>query len=294
MDTFTLFKSIIVGFWNVAKGFSFLLVPVIVVLVMFSCSFIYFYVKEVYINHRKPKKRPKPLKKDGFFKKIFIMAPKQIVEDLINQDPYAFDKFGIHIICGEQGSGKTITAVYLMEEWKRQYPDLEVYTNFEYAGQNGVLDSPRDLFHENGIYGVTNCLDEIQTWWSSADSAKTPPKILGEICQQRKQKKATIGTVQVFKRMSKAFREQAHFVYEPYTFLNCITVVRCTKGKYYSESSEKFKKYTGMFFFVHTKKLRESYDTYKKIEKYKDTNWEVSPYTVTDNEAPLEVVIRDK
>lgn len=293
MDSFLLIKSIFIGLWNIVKGFIWLFIPVILVLLVFLGMISYFYIKEVYVNHRKPKGRTKIPKKPGIFKRLFILAPKQIVEDLITQDPNAFDKFGIHIICGEQGSGKTITGIYLMEEWKRIYPKLQCYTNLEYKYQNGVLDGPEDLFkHNNGIYGVVNFLDEIQTWWSSADSAKMPPKVLEEICQQRKQKKATIGTVQVFKRMSKAFREQAHFVYEPKTFLNCITFVRCTKGKYFSESSEKFKKYTGFFFFVHTKRLRNSYDTYKKIEKYKTTKWETSPY-VANGEAPLEVSICD-
>lgn len=288
LEGFQLFKAILSGLWAVIKGLWFLAVPPLIFIILFLVFVFYFYIKEVYVNHRKPQKRLRIPKKDGFLKKIFIMAPHQIVNDLIEQDLDAFDKFGVHIICGEQGAGKTITAVYLMNEWKRMYPKCIINTNFEVKGQDGYLDSPADLFRDsNGIYGVVNCIDELQTWWSNSESAKMPPKILGEISQQRKQKKATIGTVQCFKRLSKAFREQAHFVYEPRTFLNCITIVRCTKGKYFNENTEEFKRYTGFFFFVHTKELRNSYDTYKKIEKYKDFNWEMSLYTM-DAEAPQE------
>ena len=163
-----------------------------------------------------------------------------------------------------------------------------------YKYEDFTLFHWKDLFkHNNGIYGVANVLDELQTWWSNSESKDVPPEMLAEICQQRKQKKATIGTVQVFSRLAKPFREQSHFVYMPYTFFNCLTIVKKTKGKYYNESTQSFTKCTGFFFFVHTKELRESYDTFKRIEKYRDVDWAKSDYFTSEEVPPKEVVLRD-
>lgn len=66
----------------------------------------------------------------------------------------------------------------------------------------------------------------------------------------------------------KPIREQTYFIYQPYTFAGCLTVV--LKFKLVIKSSDgnpDKKKWRGMFFFVHNKELRDSFDTYHKIEK---------------------------
>ena len=85
--------------------------------------------------------------------------------------------------------------------------------------------------------------------------------------QLRAELAAIIGTSQVFSRVAKPIREQTYILYEPLTILGCLTVVRKYKPEITAEGLTDGKKLIGMFFFVHNKKLRESFDTYHKIEK---------------------------
>lgn len=280
-------RSFINFMWPILRFILFLASPVILtILLIFICTFFQF-LKKRFIEKKKIKKSDVPfLKKDSFFKKMFVQLPERLVEDFFDRDPCDFREFGIHMVCGEQGSGKTMTVVYLLREWSRKYPKMQIYTNMFYKYEDGQLKHWKDLLkHNNGTYGIANVLDEIQTWFSNAESKDLPVEVLGEICQQRKQRKATIGTAQVFNRMAKPFREQTSIVYLPKTFFGCLTVVLKSKPDYYDVEKNKFKKYTGFFFFVHTKEYRNAYDTFRKIEKYKDTNFCVNEQLVSSTHA---------
>lgn len=239
--------------------------------------FFYWYFYYRIIDKIKPLKSDSTLariKKPGILKRIFYMFPKQLSYDILTQDPDAFNDFGIHIVCGHQGAGKTVTACYLIREWQRKYSKLKVYSNIKYDRLNGRIEKWQDLLlNNNGIYGCVNFIDEIQVWFSSVENSKLPPQLLGEISQQRKQKKAIVGTAQVFSKVSKALREQTHFVYLPRTYFNCITVVWRTRAEDYDADKNKFKGKKGVFFFVHDKELRECYDTFEKVQKYTETEF---------------------
>ena len=143
-----------------------------------------------------------------------------------------------------------------------------------YKYENNELFSWKQLITiTNGKYGVINVIDDLKAWWSNKDSKDLPPEVLAEICQQRKQRKAIIGTIQVFSEAPKPLRSQTHYVYVPITIAGCLTIVRMTKAKYYDSENDRFKRYCGFFIYVHNKRLRNAYDTYKKIEKYKDTDF---------------------
>ena len=243
-------------------------------------------------------KRRKRVKEDSVFRRLFVQLPEILARDKLYADPNRFQEYGIHLIEGRQGSGKTMTAVYLLRKWEKHYPKMKVYTNFQYDHKDGHLQTFDDLINsENGIYGVANVLDEIQTWLSSVDSKNVPPEMLAEISQQRKQTKAIIGTVQVFGRVAKPLREQAHFIYSPKTFLGCLTIVRMAYPDDYDPEKNKFKRHHGFFFFVHTKELRECYDTYEKINRYKETTFTQNSF-LADNEIsfgiPKEIVTKVK
>lgn len=158
-----------------------------------------------------------------------------------------------------------------MNRWKKQYPFLKIYTNLDYKYEDGAITHWKDLLSDersNGKYGVVNVIDEIQSWFSSLQSKDFPPEMLGEISQQRKQRKCIVGTAQVFGRVAKPIREQTTYVYLPFTIAGCLTVVRVSKPIYYDEQTFTFKKFIKTYFFVHTPKLRNAFDTYKRIERY--------------------------
>ncbi len=266
-----------IGIWLMKVVF----VPPLVLIALFFalCLLNYLYLRII--------KKQKPIKSDeifnikkehGFFRKLFIDFPKRFAEDLLNRVPYEFREYGLHIVCGRQGSGKTMTVVYLLQKWKNKYPKMEIYTNLNYKYQTGELNHWKDLIcYKNGIYGIANVIDEIQTWFNSLESKDFPIEMIEQISQQRKQRKCLVGTAQVFSRIAKPIREQTHFVYMPFTIAGCLTVVRKTKPEYWDDEKQKFKKYCGTFFFVHSKELREAYDTYKIIEKYKDEGFYINP-----------------
>lgn len=258
----------------------FILKPVLFILILYFIliSFWYLYFRVV------KKIRPMPnnrgcFKEDGFFRKILYSFPKRFAYDRLTKDWDVFDPFGIHVFCGEQGSGKTMSLVYMIKKYQHIYPKLKVYTNFNYNDEDGVLDNWKDLLkYENGVYGIINAVDEIQTWFSNSESKDIPPAMIAEISQQRKQRKVTMGTAQVFTRIAKPFREQVYMFYFPRTYFGCLTVVRCAYGRDYIEKLDKFKRYCKTFFFIHSKDLRSSYDTYKKISRYIDKEFAESSF----------------
>lgn len=221
-------------------------------------------------------------KKKNFFYRILILFPFRFIKDRITFNPDFFKEYGVHIIAGEQGSGKTITVCYLLRKFQHIYPRLKVKTNMCYRFEDEPITHWKDVVSSNnGIFGEIDVLDEIQNWFSSLQSKDFPPEMLTEITQQRKQRKMILGTSQVFNRVAKPIREQTTFLYEPVTLFGCLTWVRVYKPKLSADGNfddKKNKKLRSMFFFVHTDELRDSFDTYKKIEKYSSDGFTSSPF----------------
>jgi len=205
----------------------------------------------------------------NFFWRLFVLFPKQFVLDRLTMDPDFFRENGVHIIAGEQGSGKTVTAAYMLMRYKKMYPKLKIKTNFNYKHEDGEIKHWKDIVaSENGIYGEIDVIDEVQNWFNSLQSKDFPIEMMTEITQQRKQKKCILGTSQVFTRVAKPIREQTSILYEPITVFGCLTIVRVYKPYIKADSGQPDKKkLRKIFFFVHNEEIRESFDTYKKIEK---------------------------
>lgn len=210
------------------------------------------------------------------------MFPKQVAIDSITRDCNEFQEFGISIFCGRQGSGKTSTVVYLLNKWREKYPSLKILTNFAYKYEDEELVHWKQLVSTfNGIYGVVYGIDELHTWLSMKSNA-VPFDLLKEISTQRKQKSCILGTCQVFGKVPKEIRDQTEWVYLPRTFFNCLTIVRKARPEDYDSDKNKFKRYHGTFFFVHDKELRESYNTYKRIEQLVEAEFEKNEFLSTE------------
>jgi len=239
-----------------------LVVPLLTILFSFVFYFFYYLFRGFKIQ-----KCLSTYKKRSAVKRIWLDFPNRFWLDRFTIDPNEFQEYGLHLFCGEQGCGKTVAVVELLLRLKQKYPKMRIRTNYNYLNQDESLETWQQLVkNENGVFGQAEVIDEIQTWFNSTQSKDFPPEMLAEISQQRKQRKMLIGTAQVFGRVAKPIREQTSFVYLPMTFAGCITVVRVSKPEYYSETDFKFKRYLKTYFFVHSEKLRDSFDTYKKIE----------------------------
>lgn len=254
-------------------NFLFSIAKIVLVLISpFLLSWLYFFVVRFLKGDRIPRSEVGTyhrMNHGSILKRLFIDFPKAFVNDLFTRDPDFFKPYGVHMIAGEQGSGKTVTVAYLLLKYQDMYPKLHVKTNFNYRYQNGEINHWKDIVNSNnGVCGEIDVIDEIQNWFSSLQSKDFPPEMLSEVTQQRKQRKMIMGTAQVFSRVSKPLREQVFLLYEPVTLFRCLTIVKVTKPVISAtDGLADKKKFKGLFFFVHNKRIRECYDTYRKVEK---------------------------
>lgn len=120
---------------------------------------------------------------------------------------------GIVCFCGEQGSGKTLSAVNYVYNICKAYPHCQVVTN---VGLTWDLDNdvipytgPEDMLAiDNGYHGIVFFLDEMHIEFNSLESKGMDSHIFELVSQQRKARKHIVGTSQVFGRLAKPFREQ--------------------------------------------------------------------------------------
>lgn len=253
--------------WAICKP---ILVGIVVFIACFCVSCLIYFISDLISGKRL--KRPKGLvyckpKKITLFRKIFFNLPRQFVSDIFDKEPGFFPYQGCVVFTGRQGAGKTVALVEFMRNMQNTYPMAQVITNLGYKYENAILDDWRPLItYKNGIYGVIAAIDEMQNWFSSNQSKDFPPEMLQVITQNRKNRRIILGTSQVFTRLSKPLREQVTEVRECHTFLGCITFVVRKEPILGCEGDVEAYKHRGMYFFVHDKDLRDSYDTYKVID----------------------------
>lgn len=170
-----------------------------------------------------------------------------------------------------------MSLVWTLEEMRKKYPKLKIYTNFGYTEQTAPLLKMTDLLNRdlyNGTDGVVFAIDEIQNEFSASTSRDFPESILSLITQQRKNHVVVLCTSQVFTRVAKPLREQAFKVIECSTLWGRYTMCRFYDGTDYSdavERSEDFKKEhrprLDYKSFVQTDDLRGKFNSYLLIEK---------------------------
>jgi len=238
------------------------------------------YIKLYRQGYRMKPGQRRPVKKRSAFLRLFWDFPKRVILDAFERDPDFFTYQGLHLFCGEQGAGKTIAVVEMIMRIQQEFPKAKCITNLGYQHEDAELDHwTKLLTYTNGPYGVIVGLDELQNWFASGANT-LPPQMLEVATQNRKNRRIMLGTSQVFTRLAKGLREQCTLVYEPLTILNCLTWVRVFKYQLDAEGNIKDKKRRGSYFFVHTKELREAYDTYKVIHSLAKSDFKQQPMEV--------------
>ena len=203
----------------------------------------------------------------NLFKQLFVEAPRAYVNDLFDTDPDFFKYQGLVIYTGRQGQGKTVSMVRDMMAMQEEYPLSKCITNLAYKYEDESLTDWRQLIdYKNDIYGVIVGLDEIQNWFSSKQSKDFPPEMFEVVTQNRKNRRIILATTQNFYQPAKDVRAQCSEVRKCLTFFGVFTVVHAVRPVLDAEGNVKEWKHVRFYSFVHTKKIRESYDTYKVIE----------------------------
>lgn len=190
-----------------------------------------------------------------------------------NDEKFPF--YGIHYYCGRQGSGKTFSMTHELEQIRKKYPKVKIYTNYGYKYQNLPIYNISMLTDEkyyNGSDGVVFAIDEIQNLFQASNINNVPPEILGVVTQLRKQKVYIICTSQVFTRVSKPLREQAFYITECKTLLHSLTVCNKFNADEYLLDIDRVEKKSipiERYSIVHTDELRNCYDTFQLIKSIK-------------------------
>lgn len=280
---FNAFLSILKALFELVK---YPIYGLLILLAIFVACCSFWFVFKLVKGERLKKGSRQVVKKDGFLKRIFIKLPKMFVDDIFERDPDFFKYQGCIIFEGRQGTGKSIGMVEFASRMQKEYPFAKCITNLDYIHQDYALKDWRMLMNlKNGIKGVIVIMDELQNWFSSNDSKNFPPEMLQVITQNRKNRRIILGTSQNFYLLAKAIRSQATEVRRCSTLLGALTIVRRFEPLLDSEGNViEFKK-KGMYFFVHDKELRESYDTYKVIERLSNVGFkeEISVPDVINN-----------
>lgn len=261
--------------------------PIFIVLSFIILFFILVYIN-VFIGLLQGKRFKKggyhKLKKKSIFRRLFIDLPYRIAEDMFNRDPDEFRYQGVIIFEGRQGRGKTIAMMEYARHMQQEYPDCKCLCNINYTGQDEELDHWKKLVDfTNGKFGVIGIIDETQNWFSSNQSKDFPPEMLQTITQNRKNRRIILGTAQNFYLLAKAIRSQTTEVRRCSTLFGCLTIVRRVIPILNSDGNVQEWKKRGMYFFVHDKELRESYDTYHVVESLAKSGFQPRVQEISSN-----------
>ena len=216
-----------------------------------------------------PKRKSKSeYKKRNIFLTLFYDLPRALARDYMNRNPDSMPIHGLFFFCGAQGSGKTAAAVHFLRTMVQKYPLIKIRSNISISFQHGNIRHWTELINvHNGDIGQIDFIDELQNWFSSADSKNFNPDVLQEITQERKKHKVIVGTSQVFTRLAKPFREQCTYMLLPHTFFGCFTIVLVYKPEIDDKGNLIKKHFIKIYCFVHDDDLRQSYDTWEKVER---------------------------
>ena len=152
---------------------------------------------------------------DGSKNPIGLIQSIHFDSKFYQANPDFFHPDGIILMCGSQGSGKTLSACKAVKKILADYPKAIFCSNLVIHG----LDRPIIPFTdysligdlENAEKGVVFLIDEIQLLFNSLESKQIPISEIANFCQMRKVRRIIIGTTQVYGRVAKPIREQIKY-----------------------------------------------------------------------------------
>jgi len=187
-----------------------------------------------------------------------------------------FKEYGCTIFVNEQGAGKTASMVEYLDRMQRKYPKVKVLTNFGYKKEDKPFTNWDDMrTYRNGLDGVIFAIDEIASEYDNQSWKSFPKWLMREISQQRKQRIKIILSSQVYSDVVKQIRNQCTEVVECRAFGSRWIFQRAFDAKEYNKMIDnptlemKGLKRKWRYSFIFSDRLRNLYDSYKKVEALK-------------------------
>ena len=206
----------------------------------------------------------------------FILDLLKILSyDLQHYDPETFVDTGIIIYEGPQGSGKTLSMVWDILRLEKKYDKVKVMDNFGLSDKQ--IEHPDDLIDfQNENLGVITSIDEMGIWFNNRDFKHfAETGMLQIIFENRKVRRLLVGTTQKFFLIDKNIRVQTSEVRSAYTLGGVLTFYVRKIPNVDADGNILGYRFKGIRFFVQSNELRDSYDTYKVIKKFKDKGFKV-------------------
>ena len=193
--------------------------------------------------------------------------------------PFYFEPCSLVCYVGSQGSGKTLSACLYVCKLMKLYPKAILVSNLklkDFPFDNERVFEFRNgddlLKYKNGDNGVIFLIDEIQLYFNSLQSKNINTDVMQVISQQRKQRIHIVSTSQVFGRMAKPLREQFSEIISCKCYFGNLQVNKLIDR----DSIEDFDNGTTLkgkvkkkFWFFHSPKYYDLYDTYYVIQRNK-------------------------
>lgn len=184
---------------------------------------------------------------------------------------------GIDTYLGAMGSGKTLTSIKRIKELKEKYPKITLISNVEIKGIENITyfkncDELIEILKQidiNNNYGYLIFIDEIHVVLAEL-FGKTDPIFLQFLSQQRKLSIHIIGTSQLFNYLPKFIRVYLIQSGQIYMCKNYFKVIQINKKidmetiTTNSDGTFEYKK-AEIQWYIHTKELYESYNTFAVI-----------------------------
>lgn len=265
-------------FMVILNMFKWPLIIIFAIIGFFYISCMFWFIVKFFKGERVHRGSVKKIKKRSALMRILYDAPRQYVEDLYNMKPDFFRPQGLIIFTGRQGSGKTSAAMQYAMELLDTYPKAKCLSNTKFKYQNEQLNHWKQLInYKNAHKGVVVIMDELQNWFGSNQSRNFPPEMLGVITQNRKNRRIILGTSQNFYLLAKAIRSQCTEIRECTTLAGVMTIVIKREPILKEDGDVKELKFRGMYFFVHSPRLRNSYDTYAVVDALGKSGFQENP-----------------
>ena len=273
--------------------FSMFKIPLIIAFGIFGFFYIsvgFWFMVGFFQGKRVRRGSVRKLKKRSALMRILWDAPRRYVEDIYNRKPDYFRPQGLIIFTGRQGNGKTSAMMQYAIELLDTYPKAKCLSNTAFSYQTGPLKHWKQLItFKNAHKGVVVIMDELQNWFGSNQSRNFPPEMLGVITQNRKNRRIILGTAQNFYLLAKAIRSQCTEIRQCITLAGVLTVVIRREPVCNEDGDVKEMKFRGMYFFVHSQRLRESYDTYAVVDALGKAGFQENPVMRDEPAAVIQI-----